>query len=92
MPRINTDEIVRSFGNWQNTSDVLKAGEIAVKKIKEYFEQDVTFNQETTLCRASVIQNIKLAKSLGYKIELHYVGVASVDIAKECIAYRVSQI
>ena len=26
MPRINTDEIVRSFGNWQNMSDVFKAG------------------------------------------------------------------
>ena len=22
MPRINTDEIVKSFGNWQNMSDV----------------------------------------------------------------------
>jgi len=72
-------------------SDVFKAGKIAVKKIKECFDQGITFNQETTLCGASIIQNIKLAKSLGYKIELHYVGVASVDIAKERIAYRVSQ-
>ena len=39
MPRINTDEIVKSFGDWQNMSDVLKAGKIAVRKIKEYFEQ-----------------------------------------------------
>ena len=91
MPRINTDEIVKSFGSWKNMSDVFKAGKIAVKKIKEYFEQGITFNQETTLCGASIIRNIKLAKSLGYKIELHYVGVASVDIAKERIAYRVSK-
>ena len=62
-----------------------------VKKIKEYFDQGITFNQETTLCGASIIQNIKLAKSLGYKIELPYVGVASVEIAKKRIAYRVSQ-
>ena len=91
MPRINTDEIVKNFGNWQNMSDVLEAGKITVKKIKEYFEQGVTFNQETTLCGASIIRNIELAKSLGYKIELHYVGVDSVDIAKERIAYRVSK-
>ena len=91
MPRINTDEIVKSFGNWQNMSDVFKAGKIAVKKMKEYFGQGITINQETTLCGASIIPNIKLAKSLGYKIELHYVGVASADIAKERIAYRVSQ-
>ena len=91
MPRINTDEIVRSLGSWQNMSDVLKAGKIAVKKINEYFEQGVTFNQETTLCGESILRNIELAKSLEYKIELHYVGVNSVDIAKERIAYRVSQ-
>ena len=33
----------------------------------------------------------EIAKSLGYRIELHYVGVASADIAKTRIAYRVSQ-
>ncbi len=65
MPRINTDEIVKSFGDWQNMSDVLNAGKIAVRRI--------------------------IAKSLGYRIELHYVGVASADIAKTRIAYRVSQ-
>ena len=59
MPRINTDEIVKSFGSWKNKSDVFKAGKIAVKKIKEYFEQGITFNQETTLCGVSIIQNIK---------------------------------
>ncbi len=66
MPRINTDEIVKSFGDWQNTQDVLKAGKIAVM--------------------ASIIRYIKMAKSLGYTIELHYVGVASADIAKARIA------
>ena len=86
MPRINTDEIVESFGAWQNTQDVLKAGKIAVKTIKEYFEQGISFNQETTLCGASIIRYIKMAKSLGYTIELHYVGVASADIAKVRIA------
>ena len=61
MPRINTDEIVKSFGDWQNMSDVLKAGKIAVRKIKEYFEQGILFNQETTLCGASMIRNIEIS-------------------------------
>ena len=91
MPRVNVDEIVRSFGDWQNKSDLLEAGKIAVKRIQEYFAQGITFNQETTLCGTSIIKNINLAKLQGYKIELHYIGVASVDIAKERIAYRVSQ-
>ena len=37
----------------------------------------------------SVIKNIEYAKSHGYKVEIHYVGVESVEIAKERIAYRV---
>ena len=63
MPRINTDEIVRSFGNWQNKSDVFAAGKIAVRTMSAYFEQGVTFNHETTLCGASIIKNIKIAKN-----------------------------
>ena len=50
MPRINVDEIVKEIGNWQNTKDVFKAGKIAVQRIKKYFDEGVTFNQETTLC------------------------------------------
>ena len=50
MERVNTDEIVKSFGDWKNSSDVMKAGKIAVNKIKDYFDNGVSFNQETTLC------------------------------------------
>lgn len=81
LPRINTDEIVREFGDWQNVSDVMKAGKIA----------EISFNQETTLCGKSIIRNIQRAKELGYTIELHYVGVDSVDIAKERVKKRVSK-
>jgi predicted ABC-type ATPase len=89
MLRVNTDEIIRTFGNWQNASDNLKAGKIAVKKIKEYFENGYSFNQETTLCGKSIFRNIKFAKEQGYYIEMHYVGVDSVELAKERVAYRV---
>lgn len=89
IDRINTDEIVRSFGNWKNAGDVIKAGKIAVKKIEECFRNGISFNQETTLCGNSIINNIIKAKNLGYKIEVHYIGVESIEIAKERIAYRV---
>ncbi len=90
-PRINVDEIVREIGNWKNNEDVFKAGKIAVKKIAQYMSQGISFNQETTLCGKSIIQNIKKAKSLGYFIEMHYVGVDSVEIAKQRVKYRVKQ-
>ena len=91
MPRINVDEIVKEFGDWKNTKDIFKAGKIAVEKIEKYFDEGITFNQETTLCGKSVVKNIYKAKELGYFIELHYVGVESVEIAKDRVKYRVGQ-
>lgn len=75
MPRVNTDEILREFGDWKNVKDVFKAGTIAVQKINQYFSEQVTFNQETTLCGNSVLKYIQKAKEQGYVIEIHYVGV-----------------
>ncbi|CUQ45436.1 ATPase [Hungatella hathewayi] len=50
MPRINTDEILREFGDWRNTADLMKAGRIAIERLNSYLQEGITFNQETTLC------------------------------------------
>lgn len=89
MPRINMDEIVREFGSWKDSCDVMKAGKIAVRKLKRFIEEGISFNQETTLCGKSILRNIELAKSAGYVIEMYYVGLASVEIAKERVRLRV---
>ncbi len=91
MPRINTDEIVKELGDWKDTSILLTAGKKAVKLLNQYLSGGVSFNQETTLCGKSNLSNIKKAKEMGYCIELHYVGVDSVDIAKERVKVRVSK-
>lgn len=91
MNRINTDDIVReNKGAWDNPSDVAYAGKIAVKRIKEYFGNGQSFNQETTLCGNSIIRNINKAIQLEYYIEVHYVGLDNVNIAKERVQARVS--
>ena len=36
MPGINTDEILREFGDWRNTSDLMKAGKIAAARLNDY--------------------------------------------------------
>lgn len=64
MPRVNTDEILRDFGDWRNMADVMTAGKIAVKKIDQYFGDSITFNQETTLCGKSILKNIAKAKDI----------------------------
>lgn len=89
IARINTDEMVRQLGNWEDSSLQMKAGALAVKKIKKYFDKGVSFNQETTLCGHSIMKNIQKAKSLGYIVEMHYVGLSSAQLAKERVAMRV---
>lgn len=49
-PRVNSDEIVKEFGEWNDPIAVLKAGKLAVENIKQYIEKGISFNQETTLC------------------------------------------
>ena len=67
MIRINTDEIVRKLGDWRSIKNQIEAGKIAVSKLKECFKNELTFNQETTLCGKSVIGNIVKAKEKGYR-------------------------
>jgi predicted ABC-type ATPase len=91
MPRVDMDEIVKSFGDWRNPVDVFRAGKQAARQVQQNLEQNISFNQETTLCGKMILNNIKQAKEQNYFIELHYVGVDSVDIAKMRIQYRVQQ-
>lgn len=90
LPRINTDEIVREYGDWQDLTNQFKASREAVKLLKAYFEDKISFNQETTLCGRSILGNIKKAGNLGYHVEMHYIGVDSVDICKERIRKRIA--
>ena len=89
--RINTDEIVRTFGDWKNEVDQLKAGKIAIKLRKDCIEKGLTFNQETTLCGNSILKIINQVNKKGYKVHLYYIGVNSPKIAKERIKARVAK-
>lgn len=90
MNRVNVDEIVREFSLQKKDADMMKAGKLAVKRIRDYFAAGESFNQETTLCGKSIIKNIKKAKELDYFVEMHYIGVDNAEIAKQRIAYRVA--
>jgi predicted ABC-type ATPase len=91
IEKINLDEVVRSIGDWHNSDDVVKAGKIVLKRIDEYFNRGISFSQETTLCGKSIMKDIDRARSLGYLVEMYYVGLKSPELAKERIKYRVLQ-
>lgn len=60
--RINTDEMVARIGSWKDNNLQIKCAREAVKLIKQYILEQISFNQETTLSGKSIIKNIKSAK------------------------------
>jgi len=66
--RINTDEIVARIGSWKDNNLQMKCEREAVKLIKSYISEGVSFNQETTLSGKSIINNMKIAKEDGFYI------------------------
>ena len=47
--RINTDEMVARIGSWKDNNLQMKSAREAVKLIKSYISEEISFNQETTL-------------------------------------------
>ena len=85
--RINIDEIVSSFGDWRNS----KEARIALKLQKSFIDNNESFNQETTLCGKGIVRLVERLKEQGFRICLYYVGVDSVDIAKERVKMRIAK-
>lgn len=89
LPRINSDEIlVEQGGDPSSRSDQLLAGREALRRLDDYLEQRLSFNQETTLTGRTCIRTIERAQEAGYRIVMYYVGVSSADMALMRIAHR----
>ena len=89
--RINTDEMVARIGSWQDDTLQLKCAREAVRLIKQYLEEGVSFNQETTLTGRTIVSNVQTAKMKGYEVHLYYVGLENVGIALQRIEKRVRE-
>lgn len=89
--RINTDEMVAKIGSWQDNNLQIKCAREAIRLIKKYIFEGISFNQETTLSGKSIIKNISLAKEKGFYIIMNYIGVEGPEVAKERVKIRVSK-
>ncbi|MGL5067256.1 MAG: zeta toxin family protein [Sarcina sp.] len=89
--RINTDEMVARVGFWKDDNLQMKCAREAIKLIKKYFAEGISFNQETTLSGRSIVKNIKQAKENNFFVEMNFIGVESPELAKERIKQRVEK-
>lgn len=89
--RVNLDELVRQRGDWRDEKLQFEAGKQAVRLVRQYLKEGVSFHQETTLAGKSIFRTIRDAKSAGFDVVLYYVGVNSAEIAKERVRLRVQK-
>lgn len=89
--RISIDDIVAELGDWRDPLLQIKGARMAMAVLKETIDRGVTFHQETTLPGEAIVRYADLAKSKGYRIVLHFIGVAELDIAKERVRSRVKK-
>lgn len=88
--RVNPDEILIQFGgDWRSKYDIVKSSLIALKKIDELFKLKKSFNWETTIVSNTLLNKLSIAKKLGYKICLQFVGVDNVKTAISRVNKRV---
>lgn len=69
----------------------LEGGKIALGRIKESLEKNVSFTQETTLSGHHVENTASDAKERGYFIRLYYIGLDTPDECLKRIANRVAR-
>lgn len=90
--RINPDEIIVAMsGDWKNSTDQFKSAKQCLLQQKECFEKGVSFHRESTLCSHEIINSIKKAVDLNYYVTILFVGVSTVEIAKERVEIRVKK-
>lgn len=89
--RISIDDIAASLGDWRDPMIQLKSARIAMAELKKAIAEGRSFHQETTLPGEAIVRFADLAKENGYYIVLNYIGVASLDIAKERVRRRVEK-
>lgn len=88
--RICPDEILEDFGgDWSNRVDVFNSGRIAINEMDYCLEEGLSFNWETTIISPFFLRLAERAKSCGYKIDLHFIGVDDVNQSLERIRKRV---
>ncbi len=87
--RVNLDEIVRGLGDWRDEKLQLEAGKQAVRLVRQYLSEGVSFHQETTLAGKSIFRTIREAKKFGFEVVMYYVGLDTPGIAKARVLARV---
>lgn len=80
---VNADEITRGLSPFQPETVAFEAGRIMLHRMDELLSERVDFAFETTLSTKSYTGRIKRAQAAGYKVQLIFFWLKSVDLARK---------
>ncbi len=86
---VNADAIAAGLSAFRPESVAIQAGKLMLTRIKELTAKNVDFAFETTLAARSFAPFLREAKAAGYKINLLYLWLPTVELALERVAKRV---
>jgi predicted ABC-type ATPase len=90
IPRfLNADEIARGLSPLEPRKLAVKAGRLLLHETQDCLKSKISFGLESTLSGTSHARILQRAKSLGYRIELHYLWLPSPELAIRRIRQRV---
>ncbi len=87
---VNADEIARGLSPLDPEKVAVEAGRIQLLRIDQLIKNESTFSIETTLATRSYKNLITKAHNLGYKVELLFFYLPSVEDAITRVRLRVS--
>jgi predicted ABC-type ATPase len=89
LPTVNPDELALSLPDGRNRE--LEAGKLAVTARHAHLAARRSFGFETTLTGRGELMLIRQARQIGYKTNLVFVGISSVELSVGRVSLRVSR-
>jgi predicted ABC-type ATPase len=88
---VNADVIAQGLSGFSPEAVALEASRIMLDRIHRLADQRASFAFETTLAARGLARWLRGLKSSGYRVELAYFWLTSVELNVARVAYRVSQ-
>ena len=86
---VNADVIAQGFSMLRADTMAVTAGRLALKRMRQLLDKQISFAFETTLASHTIARLIAQARSRDYRIALIFLALASPALAKARVARRV---
>lgn len=88
---VNADEIARGLNVFAPEKVAFEAGEIMLHRLHKLAEERETFSFESTLSGKAYIRFLRDLKASGYRVEIYYFWLETVEFAIRRVAERVQR-